>query len=618
MLALVMLAMLPSCAVREGRERMALVDSLITDKPDSALKLLLAMPAGQHRSGENEARYNMLLTEAVYKSDSATLPDSINPLLTDSIIGISVAYYELHGEPSDKARARYLAGIVDYENGIYDQALVNFLRADRFESGESNPKLKGLINRGIGWCLSEYYDLTSAVEYHKKSHYWFKKAGEPVFAAYELATLVSNYKSLHNLEMVEKYGTVVEQFAIRSNNQDLLTYILLVRGGLFVYLKEYEKAIKMYERIPDMNSPAINEENFMLMGTAYLIEGNVEKAMEFNTKVKTIDPAMNGIVLNKLSREKRYKELTDTLLHSLAIVDSIRNTVWTRNNIATINEYYRSEDDKNAAIAQSLRYRNWFIGISCSLLVMIVVSFYFLRTSSLKKSLYKTLSEADSLRRIVREKDKGLASADVMLSANEETIEHLNRDVHALYKDICGLNQNINRLESDKSSLENSNSELMNKLKLSAQKEELIENAMYNMQQEVHKVLISRYRQIDNLLREYNEAECSKSGHEKLFKKVKALVDDFKNNPEVIAEMERIINANMGDLITRFRKDYPRFKQTNVNMYIFLVLGISSGTIAMLQSCSVDTVYSRKSKLKRILSDSENPNAATYLSYISW
>lgn len=92
MLALVLIALLPSCATREGRHRMDMVDSLINDQPDSALKLLLAMPLNQHRGGANEARYNMLLTEAAYKSDGITLPDSINPLLTDSIIGISVSY----------------------------------------------------------------------------------------------------------------------------------------------------------------------------------------------------------------------------------------------------------------------------------------------------------------------------------------------------------------------------------------------------------------------------------------------------------------------------------------------------------------------------------------------
>lgn len=165
-------------------------------------------------------------------------------------------------------------------------------------------------------------------------------------------------------------------------------------------------------------------------------------------------------------------------MHSLAIIDSIRNTVWTRNNIATINEYYKSEDEKNEAIAASMRNRNWIIGISGFLLVIVVMSMYFLRTSYLKKSLYKTLSEADNLRRLVNEKDDFLTSADRQILEKNENIEHLNRDVHSLCDDISGLNQDIDRLQSDNSMLNDSNLDLENRLQKSIFKEMEMETTL--------------------------------------------------------------------------------------------------------------------------------------------
>lgn len=506
---------------------------------------------------------------------------------------------------------------MDYEKGLYDKALVHFLRADKFESGENNPKLKGLINRGIGDCLSNYYDITSAIEYHKSSYEWFNKAAEPLYAIYAMVDIAYKYRSLHNDSLVNKYCQNIEKYAIDHSNQDLFTCSLLARGDVLVSNGRYKEAVKIYDRIPDLNSPEITEDNYMKMGTAYLIEGNVQKAMELNKKVITLEPAMNGIVLNMMAREKKYKALSDTLIHAMAILDSVRNTVWTRNNIATINEYYRSEDEKNEAIAASMRNRNWIIAISGLLLVIVVMSIYFLRTSYLKKTLYKTLSEADSLRRLVNEKDDFLTSADRQLLEKNESIEHLNRDVHSLCDDICGLNQDIDRLQNDNSMLNDSNLDLENRLQKSIFKEMEMETAINRMQQEVHKVLISRYHQIDNLLRDYNEAEGSKSEHEKVFLNVKNLVEDFKSNPDVIFDMESIINANLGNLIDCFRKDFPRLRETNINLLIFLVLGISNATIAILQSSTIDTVYSRKSKLRKILTDSDHPNAPTYLKYIS-
>lgn len=144
-----------------------------------------------------------------------------------------------------------------------------------------------------------------------------------------------------------------------------------------------------------------------------------------------------------------------------------------------------------------------------------------------------------------------------------------------------------------------------------------METAISKMQKEVHKVLISRYHQIDNLLRDYNEAVGTKSEHERVYHNVKNLVDDFKSNPHVVSEMERVINANLGNLIIQFRVDFPRLKDTTVNLFIFLVFGISNTTISILQSCTLDTVYSRKSKLRKVLADSDNLNARLYLKYIS-
>ena len=108
-----------SCSDSHTRIQLDTAESLVDSDPDSALRILrkIELPRRKHESVE--ARYNKLLTKARHKADSLPLDDSIARIAAD--------YYERKKDSRNAAKAHYLAGICDYTNGHYANAMVCYL-----------------------------------------------------------------------------------------------------------------------------------------------------------------------------------------------------------------------------------------------------------------------------------------------------------------------------------------------------------------------------------------------------------------------------------------------------------------------------------------------------------
>ena len=62
-----LLALLAAACGREASERMDVADSLMTERPDSALEILRSVTPEMRSGQAQEARYDMLLTDALYR-----------------------------------------------------------------------------------------------------------------------------------------------------------------------------------------------------------------------------------------------------------------------------------------------------------------------------------------------------------------------------------------------------------------------------------------------------------------------------------------------------------------------------------------------------------------------
>ena len=110
--------------------------------PDSALVYLHQISDPEKLTGENQADYCLLLTQAMDKNDL--------PLSSDSLIQIAVGYYSNGKDRLKKGKASFYLGRVKSSRGMLEDAQKYFLEALSILDVTDNLKYQALVRNHLG------------------------------------------------------------------------------------------------------------------------------------------------------------------------------------------------------------------------------------------------------------------------------------------------------------------------------------------------------------------------------------------------------------------------------------------------------------------------------------
>ena len=184
-LALLAALCLTACTRPADVPELDTADSLMEQRPDSALALLRRIDTLRLTSRHDRARYAMLLSMALDKN--------YIDLKDFHVLQPAIDYYEDHGTPTEQMRTFYYQGRI-YENaGNMSKALQTYLKA--LERGkESNDTLT--IARAYSAQLIPNLKLMSfdkAIEAGKKAAYYFRRVGKTDSYALCLIDIANTY-----------------------------------------------------------------------------------------------------------------------------------------------------------------------------------------------------------------------------------------------------------------------------------------------------------------------------------------------------------------------------------------------------------------------------------------
>lgn len=100
------------------------VDSYIESRPDSALAVLEGIDKSELTSKELEAKYALLLSQALDKN--------YIDLQSDSIIAPAARYYENHGTPDERLKMYYYSGRIKQNIGDHEGAMEMFVKGESY------------------------------------------------------------------------------------------------------------------------------------------------------------------------------------------------------------------------------------------------------------------------------------------------------------------------------------------------------------------------------------------------------------------------------------------------------------------------------------------------------
>ena len=102
-----------------------------------------------------------------------------------------------------------------------------------------------------------------------------------------------------------------------------------------------------------------------------------------------------------------------------------------------------------------------------------------------------------------------------------------------------------------------------------------------------------------------------------LFSKVKKQLEFLNNDKDGQAKFEKMIDESFDGVMSKFRVDFNFWNESDLRFISYVMAGFESKVIANMLMISPNSVYVKKNRLKKKISESGSPNMDLYLKVIN-
>lgn len=119
---------------------------------------------------------------------------------------------------------------------------------------------------------------------------------------------------------------------------------------------------------------------------------------------------------------------------------------------------------------------------------------------------------------------------------------------------------------------------------------------------------------LERLCEQYYIYEGTDNLQPKLLKEAKSVIEDLRADA---SQLEKTLDAQRDGLVAKFRAQFPKIREEEVRLFIFLAAGFNSTTISTLMGKDKQNIYNKIWRLKTRISDSSTPDKGLFLRYFS-
>jgi len=278
---------LSACTSRNGGKLLAQADSLMQERPDSALHLLQDIPENSLKTEADRAYYALLLTQARDKNYITQA--------NDSLIQMAARYYDTHKDAAMQARAYYLWGSFYRDKNDFPKAIDKYTIAlshinDRPESAE----LKTSLYSNLGYLYYTQGLNAEADSIYQRAELLAESQKDTVSLCYALSQ-----RGMISLEQGQTYYPKAEQQMQQAlsvgkafSDSTILTPVYHSLSMLYSLMPKPRQALQ-YARLNYFNLKDTLHcyRTFLLLGNAYFLNGQYDSA---------------DICLQKIFKAERY------------------------------------------------------------------------------------------------------------------------------------------------------------------------------------------------------------------------------------------------------------------------------------------------------------------------
>lgn len=558
---LLMSFLLVSCDNRQTKSLLQDVETYIQERPDSALRVLRKVDSLTLNTKSLRARYSLLFAMALDKNyiDTTAL----------SILEPTVAYYERLGSPQDKMLSCYYLGRIYANRKDYPNAVIFYSQALR-ESSEYDYYHRGLIYAASADAYNASFNDEEELRNTILAYECFEKIGDKDLDL-SLYKVAQAYHNNERFDVADSLYSLV--YSGKDSTSRLALYAMedLVSNDLYQEKQDVERDLELLEYVAEHRGN-LSLESYYEYAYLLLLAGKESEAENILSQLSNREA--NGKTMEIRYRIAECKGQNEEALALLKSMLSHQNDVVKKKLAQSVfkaqSDYYRLTAEVSEQKSTISNQRSIIILITGLMIIALLYVIFMKRKSTL-------IREKDRLTQAVEESERLLET--VRNRANEEKSER--------EKDILDL-KSRNEREQDKI-------------------------------KDLRDMYVSLYQKRFYEIGKYYDAASShrlESIKEKAYHDVisstQALFEEIASGSEGQKKFEARINAELDDIVSKIRSDFPKLKDDDIRFICYLIVGFDTSTISFLMDISKENVRVKKHRLREKLNGYSGPNETLY------
>lgn len=553
--------LLVSCDNRQTKSLLQDVETYIQERPDSALRFLRKVDSLTLNTKSLRARYSLLFAMALDKNyiDTTAL----------SILEPTVAYYERLGSPQDKMLSCYYLGRIYANRKDYPNAVIFYSQALR-ESSADDYYHKGLAYEALANAYSASFNTEEELRNAILAHDCFDKIRDKNLA-------LSRYKiaqAYHNNEQFDLADSLYSSVYSGLDSTSKLAFYAMedqVSNDLQREGPDVERDLRLLEYVAEHRGN-LTLTSYYEYAYLLLLIGNKSTAENILSQLSEIDESVETMEIRyRIAKYEEHDKEALTLLKGLLLYqnDVVKKQL-AQSVFKAQSDYYRLTAEVSEQKSTIANQRSVIILIASLMMAGLLYIVFMKRKTAL-------IREKDRLAQAVEESERLLETV-----RNRAKQEKEERD-----KDIFDL-KSRNERERDKI-------------------------------KELRDMYVSLYQKRFYEIGKYYDAASShrlESIKEKAYHDVisstQALFEEIASGSEGQKKFEARINADLDDIVSKIRSDFPKLKDDDIRFICYLIVGFDTSTISFLMDISKENVRVKKHRLREKLNGYSGPNETLY------
>ena len=537
--------------------KLSAIDTLMQSNPDSALSLLWSGRDGVHTvSTADNHYYQLLLSEALYKNDSAQLN---RPELL-----AAMAYFDSADCPFLSARCHYMNGVGYYEMDSVVPSCEEYLKAleimgEHFGEKELvgyKAKFMALTYTHLCGIFSDQYLHEQAVYFGECSlPYYYRFAPEPWHVAWILHMIGSHYDMMEQMDSARYYYQKAEailkdtlSLMYRDIESHLAYMEFEVSGNTSLSIHRLQKLIVQAESEKEYLSRCL------MIGELYYQEKAVDSAKYYLNRIFDSTNIMSIKILSAQHLQEICLLLGDTIAsdkYTIFLSQQANpgdNQAYIHSQLTKLCHGFVQNQKERVYLLQRKKIMNWgkivFLVLITTAVFFIVISLF--RKNQLEAERYTNKIQKNAIIGKLRQSNEKIREL-------EEQIEQQHRSAPLKNEAFasCFLEEPICRF----------------------------------------------------ILQQVKEGNFKSQMNCAIYK-------EYALNKEQLLALRKATDHHFNLFTSRLSKAYPEISDRDLDYCCLYLLGLSDADLSALTQRAYNTINERNNKLKRIIS-SEKPLSVT-------